>query len=378
MKNRDGTRISMWFWIAVGVVSMVTLTHAEVVAIAPSKDNTLYEDPNGALSNGIGQHFFAGRTGITTNVVRRGVIAFDIAGNVPAGATIDSVTLTLRMSRAAFGATAQPFELKRLLADWGEGTSDATFQEGGGVASTPGDATWRHTFFSTQFWAADGGDFVGLASATRSVPGTIGFYDWGPTPQMAADVESWLDDPASNFGWILTGNDGQLQSARRFDSRENPEVTFRPVLTVEYTAGGDRRGRTRPRRRRNTGDRVDAPTRGHGRGHAELGRLVSDRRRRLRDLRGRPRRLHQPPSEGLQYRWRDDADAHACQYQRLLPRGAAECRGRRVLRDGQYRGREAGRCVGVSRAIDRGLSVSRPAKIQMRREKQEQNREEDP
>lgn len=237
MKNRDGTRISMWFWIAVGVVSMVTLTHAEVVAIAPSKDNTLYEDPNGALSNGIGQHFFAGRTGITTNVVRRGVIAFDIAGNVPAGATIDSVTLTLRMSRAAFGATAQPFELKRLLADWGEGTSDATFQEGGGVASTPGDATWRHTFFSTQFWAADGGDFVGLASATRSVPGTIGFYDWGPTPQMAADVESWLDDPASNFGWILTGNEGQLQSARRFDSRENPEVTFRPVLTVEYTAG---------------------------------------------------------------------------------------------------------------------------------------------
>jgi len=237
MKKADSTRPSVWSWVAVGALSTVSVVPAEVVTIAPSKDNTLYEDPNGALSNGIGQYVFAGRTGITTNVVRRAVIAFDVAGSVPAGATIDSATLTLHMSRAPFGATAQPFELKRLLADWGEGTSDGAFQEGGGVASTPGDATWLHTVFSTQFWATGGGDFVGSASATRSVAGTIGFYAWGPTPQMGADVQSWLDDPGRNFGWILTGNEGQLQTARRFDSRENPQVNFRPVLTVEYTAG---------------------------------------------------------------------------------------------------------------------------------------------
>jgi collagen type I/II/III/V/XI/XXIV/XXVII alpha len=237
MRNRDGSRSLALIWSALGVLATVTVVNAEIVTIAPSKDNTLYEDPNGALSNGIGEYVFAGRTGITTNVLRRAVLAFDVAGNVPGGATIDSATLTLHMSRAAFGATPQSFELKRLLADWGEGTSDGSFQEGGGAPSTAGDATWRHTFFATQFWTTDGGEFVGTASATQSVAGTIGFFSWGPTLQLAADVQSWLDDPGGNFGWILTGNEGQLQSARRFDSRENLQATFRPMLTIEYTAG---------------------------------------------------------------------------------------------------------------------------------------------
>lgn len=219
------------------VLATITAAHAEVVNIGPHKDNTLYEDPNGALSNGIGQHIFAGRTGITTNALRRAVLAFDVAGSVPAGATIDSATLTLHLSRAPFGATVQNFELTRLLADWGEGSSDGTFQEGGGAASTPGDATWRHTVFDAQFWSTAGGDFEAAASAVLSVPGTIGFHTWGPTPQMAADVQSWLDNPGTNFGWILTGNEGQLQSARRFDSRENLEPTFRPRLTLEYSLG---------------------------------------------------------------------------------------------------------------------------------------------
>ena len=32
------------------------------VSLSASKDNTLYEDPNGTLSDGIGPHLFAGRT----------------------------------------------------------------------------------------------------------------------------------------------------------------------------------------------------------------------------------------------------------------------------------------------------------------------------
>lgn len=224
-------------WISCAALLGVAELPAEVVTITPSKDNTLYEDPNGALSNGAGQHIFAGRTGFTTNVVRRAVVAFDVAGNVPSGATIDSATLTLHMSRAAFGATPQTFELNRLLSDWGEGSSDAAFQEGGGVASTQGDATWRHTFYATQFWSTVGGDFVAQASASQSVAGTTGFYVWGPTPQMTADVQGWLDDPTGNHGWILVGNEGQLQSARRFDSRENLQASVRPTLTIEYTVG---------------------------------------------------------------------------------------------------------------------------------------------
>src|SRR5919198_870730 len=74
---------------------------AQLANINPIKDNTLYEFDvaEGDVSNALGQHFFAGATG--TGEFRRGVLAFDIAGNVPAGSTILGVTLSLNMSRTS-------------------------------------------------------------------------------------------------------------------------------------------------------------------------------------------------------------------------------------------------------------------------------------
>ena len=99
-----------------------------VVTLGASKDNTLYQSATGALSNGAGQHFFAGKN--NSSQIRRGVSAFDIAGGVPTGSTINSVTLTLNMSRTRLGVGAQTVNLHLLVADWGEGTSDALGQEG--------------------------------------------------------------------------------------------------------------------------------------------------------------------------------------------------------------------------------------------------------
>ena len=50
---------------------------------------------------------------------------------------------------------------------------------------------------------------------------------------MTADVQSWLDTPASNFGWIVVGVEGTAGTAKRFDTRES---TTPPVLTIDYTA----------------------------------------------------------------------------------------------------------------------------------------------
>ena len=48
---------------------------ADTVMLPPQKDNTLYEDGAGSLSNGQGAYFFAGKT--VSNSLRRGLIAFD-------------------------------------------------------------------------------------------------------------------------------------------------------------------------------------------------------------------------------------------------------------------------------------------------------------
>ena len=123
-------------------------------------------------------------------------------------------------------------ELHRLLSDWGEGGSDASGEEGGGARATTGDATWLHTFFDTAMWANPGGDFSATVSASAPV-GATSTYTWS-SPQMGADVQAWLDQPASNFGWLLLGNESQDQTTKRFDSRENAVAGNRPRLDVIY------------------------------------------------------------------------------------------------------------------------------------------------
>src|SRR5262249_47012108 len=168
------------------------------VVLGPSKDDTLYQSSTGGISNGAGSYFIAGET--NGGLVRRGVIAFDIAGNIPAGATINSVSLRLLMSQT-IAATAT-VQLARMSADWGEGTSNADSNPGQGTTATTNDATWVYRFYNTATWTNAGGEFVSTVSASTSV-GSVGSYTWGSTSQMVTDVQGWLDTPGSNFGWIV-------------------------------------------------------------------------------------------------------------------------------------------------------------------------------
>jgi hypothetical protein len=181
---RSSDRHSDWLTCA-------ALASANIINIMPSKDNTLYEfDPRGRLQQRARLHFFAGETGMSE--LRRGVLAFDIAGSIPPGSTITAASLSVNMSRSPTN-TAYVVELHKLLADWGEGTSIAPGEEGDGAPATTNDATWRHRFFDTIFWTTQGGDFSATVSASQSVGGT-GHYTWS-SAQMVADVQSWLEQP---------------------------------------------------------------------------------------------------------------------------------------------------------------------------------------
>jgi hypothetical protein len=115
--------------------------------------------------------------------------------------------------------------------------SDAIGNEGRGAPALPGDVTWTHRFHEGEAWDNEGGDFVEAPSASLDV-GRIGAYTFGSTQGMIADVQAWLDDPASNFGWLLKGDETRAKTAKRFDSRENIEEANRPVLVVPYEPAG--------------------------------------------------------------------------------------------------------------------------------------------
>jgi hypothetical protein len=233
-------RSPVWV-LSIALVVLSRSVHSEIANLTPSKDNTLIEDPAGNLSNGAGDHLFAGRTNqFLTPQIRRGLIAFNVATPIPAGSRIVNVTLTLNMSQTSFGAGAQIIRLRRLTSDWGEGASDATGNEGPGAPAQIGDATWLFRFFdpnSPTLWSQPGGDFVLTSSATLTVV-EIGTYTWGPTSQMIADVQSWLDTPADNFGWLLLGDETRSQTVKRFDSREILNPDARPHLFVDYDLPG--------------------------------------------------------------------------------------------------------------------------------------------
>ncbi len=231
------------FFAVVLVVSSVA--RAGMVSLAPSKDNTLIEqtDPGNQLSNGQGD-VFAGRTGQPSGSIRRGLLAFDVAGNVPAGSIITGVTLTIREVSGLNGDSI--VELHRALQDWGEG---ASFQPGGmGAAAQDGDATWMYTFYdfddptSSPTWSTPGGDYSPTVSAStilydQFAPGPIfppnSSFSWSSAsnPQILADVQSWLDSPAGNFGWLLLGDESIGQTAKRLGSGESATP---PQLLITY------------------------------------------------------------------------------------------------------------------------------------------------
>lgn len=222
----------MKFFMAVvaHIVVMSAAFSQQELSLTATKDNTLYEDASGSTSNGAGEFLFTGKT--NSGSIRRGLILFDLSGRIPSNATILSVKVRLNMSKTA--TTAKTVSLHKVTASWGEGTSNAGANEGGGAASTTNDATWIHRFFNTATWATPGGDFVVTPSASLSIGG-VGSYQFESTPQLVADVQEWVNDSTKNHGWIIIGDESATQTAKRFDSRENPTAANRPTLIVQYS-----------------------------------------------------------------------------------------------------------------------------------------------
>lgn len=197
---------------------------AETVTLEPARDTTLFSEAND--SNGQGSYLFAGQNNQGQD--RRALLAFDLSA-LPDGALVQEASLTLNMNKTIAGEHS--IELYRLTSNWGEGASDAPNNEGRGTAAEPGDASWQHTFFPDGTWNTPGGDFVDVASAGQMVSGT-GPYTWTGS-RLVEDVQGWIDDPGTSFGWILVGNE-TTTSAKRFDSRHASDASARPKLSITY------------------------------------------------------------------------------------------------------------------------------------------------
>jgi hypothetical protein len=177
-------------------------------------------------------------------VPSRGLLKFDLAGSIAAGSRITAASLDLWVTQVpGDGYAVGYFGLHRLLRGWGEGTNNPANAPGQGSPATTNEATWLSPFaLTTNTWHAPGAaatnDYYPAATAVRIV------YDVAQSPYtfpdpsddgapMIADIQRWLDHPATNFGWIfICESETVPNTTRRFASREDPNTP--PSLHVTY------------------------------------------------------------------------------------------------------------------------------------------------
>jgi hypothetical protein len=213
------------------------------VTLVPFKDNTLIEREDGSQSDGAGPAIRAGLTNDEAGRLRRALVDFDVAGELPNSAVILTANLVLVLPCVKPGSYPTDDEvelltLHRALRDWGEGTSVA--DGGQGVPATDDDATWLYTFYDSvtpgdsPAWVTPGGDYAPAGVPISMWDEALLSFTWAGI-DLVTDLQYWVDNPGMDFGWVLLGNESAINSAVKFGSREASESCV-PQLHITYHA----------------------------------------------------------------------------------------------------------------------------------------------
>jgi hypothetical protein len=163
----------------------------------------------------------------------RSLLRFDLTP-VPSNATITSATLTLQLVKRPNGPGSN-FRIFRLLKNWGEGVQNYVT----GLPATTGECSWNNRLHPDVPWGIPGGlagvDYRTNISGNIFADDTIA-YTFPSNPSLVADLQNWVAQPGTNFGWIMISDaEGTAATARRFSTREG---TSPPQLSIHYNLGG--------------------------------------------------------------------------------------------------------------------------------------------
>ena len=217
--------------LALALLLPAGLIRADSLILPASADTSLFEQvPDNNL--GASLNLPAGLNNMGTRA--RELIRFDIAGSIPSNAIITSAALTVNVVQVADGVgVPSTFDLRRVLAGWTEGLGSGKQ----GSPANDGEVTWNNRIAPSTPWSQPGGaisnDFSGDVSTSVFI-NAVGSYVFGSASNTVADVQFWLANPSSNFGWvIITESENVMGTLCRFGAREDP--TNAPSLAIEFT-----------------------------------------------------------------------------------------------------------------------------------------------
>jgi len=205
-------------YIAAAALALTGLqAFGATATINPSQDNTVAQELPDNSSGACDSIFSGNIDDQTVPAARRALIQFDIAGQIPPGSIIDSVTLNMAVTRGG-NHTDSTFDIHPITAGWVEGPDDCGVRGGGqGVPATGGAVTWNNM---PGFGASSGNTVINNTTPV-----------WNSTGAMVADVQNWLDTPGTSNGWMVIGDEVNPTTTRRFGSREGASA---PSLLVAF------------------------------------------------------------------------------------------------------------------------------------------------
>ncbi|MHA2282672.1 MAG: DNRLRE domain-containing protein [Promethearchaeota archaeon] len=145
-----------------------------------------------------------------------GLLYWDVS-SIPVGSTVQSVDITVNITNSA-GATYEIYDLKRA---WVED-----------------EATWNISA-SGQRWEVPGANGASDRGSTAfgAITGQVGSATFSLNAAGVAAVQSWVNDPSSNHGFIFQDYINHTNGLD-FSSREAATVADRPELEVTYINSG--------------------------------------------------------------------------------------------------------------------------------------------
>jgi hypothetical protein len=217
-------------------------SYAATQVLAPS-DDTFINSVNPDNNNGGSGSLFTGEDG--KGGLMRALVRFPMPAGLQGRVSVTGAQLSLIVQALPFNETSKDAveTLAALSQPWvqGNGVGNQTYwyTVGQACGGTVTGATWNQTNCPTSTaWTAPGGTVAPFATGQASTAGVAAgaavVWDSSSNPTMTADVQGWIDSPATNNGWrIVSNSEGNAGWAQRFYSIEAGSNA--PSLSVTYT-----------------------------------------------------------------------------------------------------------------------------------------------
>lgn len=222
------------FMIAAGAIAAAQAS-AAIVNVGLTSVTQIRSD-NTTKNYGSDGSLIIGKT--TAPAILHGLLATTLnSSGIPAGATINSISLTLTVigtGTTTNASGAMNLNLHQLTGAFTEGTGDAS-------GNSANDATWNNRTTATP-WTTPGGDYSGILSTAADDPstGTLGSETivFASTTAFVAAAQTAFNT-STNLSLLLKLNDtAEAENIRRaffYASDDYPTTEYRPFLTIDYT-----------------------------------------------------------------------------------------------------------------------------------------------